>query len=163
MADHHAPREQMRPVLASLLAFAALGTSACSDPFGGAGHISKKIGDMARDSNVSTIEVARLTSFGWDHMHFFKPGASKQEVCDFIGADKRVCDQIVRDESREGVSMTIAFSLKHRMTHVELHLLENGRFNIRPTAEGVEKSAAVFAVHRETAPDGKTVIALEQK
>ncbi|MGY4828188.1 hypothetical protein ACVNIS_06400 [Sphaerotilaceae bacterium SBD11-9] len=133
------------------------------DLVNGAGHISQRIGETAKDPSASEVDIGKLTTFGWDRMYLFKPGTPKKKVCEFIEANEKYCDQVVRQESKEGESMTIAFSLANQITHIELHLLENGRFDMNPDDKGIEKSLAVFKIRRETDPNGKTMVYLSPK
>ena len=153
----------MRRSSYTLLFAAAMLLLACSELMGGVGPISKRIGEKAREPTTSEVDLGKLTTFGWDRVYFFKSGAPKKEICDFIQADEKECPRIVRHESVAGESMTLVFSLRDSLTHVELHLLENGRFDVTQTKDGLPRENAVFKIRREIAADGKSVYWLEPK
>ena len=69
---------------------------ACSEVANGPGMISQSIGDIVRDPSAREVDLAKLTSFGWDRFVVFKPGTTREEICDFIGAGRNHCGRIVR-------------------------------------------------------------------
>ena len=129
--------------------------SGCNELTGGPGHISQRIGEVANDPAAKEVDLAKLTTFGWDRLHLFKPGTPKKEICAFIGASDGLCEQVIRHQSVAGESMTLVFSLKDQLTHAELHALSNGRFNVAPDKDGIPKESCVFKIRREPATDGK--------
>jgi hypothetical protein len=147
----------------TLLLATAMVLFGCGELMGGAGPISKRIGELARETTAKEVDLGKLTTFGWDKVYFFKSGAPKKEVCEFIQADERECPRIVRHESIAGESMTLVFSLRDSLTHVELHLLENGKFDITPTKDGLPREKAIFKIRREIGAEGKSVYWLEPK
>ncbi len=140
----------MKTLFATLATvIAALLLVACGEIAGGVGQISQKIGEQVSDPSVKEIELAKLTSFGWDKVYFFKPGTSRKDICAFIGARPGQCERVIRYEAVAPDSMALVFGLGSQLTHVELHSLANGRFDLASTGEGLAKEACVFRVRRE--------------
>lgn len=54
---------------------------ACSELGNGTGQVSQRIGDLARQPGTRQIDLAQLTSFGWDRFFVFKPGTTRAEIC----------------------------------------------------------------------------------
>ena len=141
----------------------SLAVGGCGETSAGAGQISQRIGEVASDPAVREVDLGKLTTFGWDRVYFFKPGTPRKEVCVFIAARDGLCERVIRHQSVAGESMTIVFSLKNQLTHVELHSLANGRFDIEPSRAGLPREASVFKVRREPSTDGKAILWLEPK
>jgi hypothetical protein len=141
----------------------SLSAVACGELSSGAGQISQRIGEAASDPSVKEVDLGKLTTFGWDRVYFFKPGTPRKEVCVFIAARDGLCERVIRHQSVAGESMTIVFALKNQLTHVELHSLSNGRFDVTPTEAGMPREASVFKVRREPSTDGKAILWLEPK
>ena len=80
------------PLLIALL----VGLAACSEATNGTGMISQRIGELAHDPGARELDLAKLTSFGWDRFYFFKPGTSREDICKFIGANRSNCGRIIR-------------------------------------------------------------------
>ena len=118
----------------------ALVAGGCSELTGGAGQISQRIGEVTSDPAAQEVDLAKLTTFGWDRLYLFKPGTPKKEICAFIGTDGAFCDQVIRHESVAGESMTLVFGLKDELTHAELHAFTNGRFDVRRVKKGFPRS-----------------------
>ncbi|TDP06332.1 hypothetical protein DFR39_1095 [Roseateles asaccharophilus] len=55
------------------------------------------------------------------------------------------------------------FGLHGQLTHIELHALANGQFDMQIPPEGFPKSNAVFRVRRSTTGAGQDAIFLEPK
>jgi hypothetical protein len=128
--------------------FLLLLLAACSELGNGTGQISQRIGELARNPETKQIRLAELTTFGWDHFFIFKPGTKREEICEFIGADRSNCGRVIRYESVPQTHVTLVFGLGRQLTHTELHALANGRFDLPPTKEGYSKESAIFKVRR---------------
>lgn len=143
-----------------LLAVAAVAwlVAACGEFGGGTGQISQNIGAITKDPKATEVDLPKLTSFGWDRFHFFRAGTTREEVCKFIGADQNSCGRIVRYPTVPPGSMALLFSLNGRLTHIELHALENGQFNLSPGEDGHPRSASVFKIRRSPSGTGQDAI-----
>lgn len=122
--------------------------AACSEMGNDTGQISQRIGDLVHKPETKEVRLASLTSFGWDRFFVFKPGAKREEICDFIGAKRSICGRIVRYEAVPLTHVALVFSLGRQLTHTELHALANGRFNLTPSEGGYPKESAIFKVRR---------------
>ena len=131
------------------LGLLVLGAAACSEVANGPGMISQRIGDIVRDPAATEVDMRKLTSFGWDRFVLFEPGTPREQICDFIGAKRPHCGRIVRYLSVPEDCVALAFALDKQLTHIELHALAHGRFDLRPRA-GMPREAAVFRIRRET-------------
>jgi len=149
----------LRPALA--IALVALSV-ACSEATNGTGSISKRIGEVARSPDTREVDLSKLTTFGWDRFYALKPGTTREEVCQFIGAKRNVCGRIIRIERAPADHMYLVFALEDQLTHVELHALENGQFDFSFPKAGQPRSASVFKVRRSLSGSGE-VIWLEPK
>jgi hypothetical protein len=127
-----------------------LALAACSEVANGPGMISQRVGDIVRDPSAREVDLAKLTSFGWDRFVVFKPGTTREEICDFIGAGRNHCGRIVRYTVVPEDCVAIAFALNNKLTHIELHALANGRLDFSTPPRSQPRSAAVFRIHRET-------------
>jgi len=125
---------------------------ACSEVANGPGMISQRIGDLVRDPAAKEVDLGKLTSFGWDRFVVFKPGTKREEICDFIGANRKYCGRIIRYTVVPEDCIALAFALDDRLTHTELHALANGRFEFTSPPAGKPRAASVFRIRRET-PD----------
>lgn len=150
----------MRSSFLLAVAAIALMAAACGELGGGTGQISQKIGAITKDPNATEVDLPKLTSFGWDRFHFFKAGTTREDVCKFIGADQNSCGRIVRYPTVPPGSMALLFSLNGRLTHIELHALENGQFDLSPGDEGHLRSASVFKIRRSPSSTGQDTIRL---
>lgn len=145
-----------------LLAVLVVALGACSEATNGTGGISKHIGAAARDPSASEVDLGKLTSFGWDRFYVFKPGTSREQVCAFIGANRNQCGRIIRvPEPPEGHVFMI-FGLGNQLTHVEMHALANGEFDVDFPDAGISKAAAIFRIRRSTSGNSE-LIRLEPK
>ena len=98
----------LRPALA--IALVALSV-ACSEATNGTGSISKRIGEVARSPDTREVDLSKLTTFGWDRFYALKPGTTREEVCQFIGAKRNVCGRIIRIERAPADHTCTLFSL----------------------------------------------------
>jgi len=135
--------------LCAILAL-CLTLAACSEVANGPGMISQRIGDIVRDPAAKEVDLGKLTSFGWDRFVVFKPGTTREEICDFIGARRPHCGRIVRYTVVPEDCEALAFALNDSLTHIELHALANGRIAFTSPPSGHPRAAAVFRIHRET-------------
>ena len=148
--------------LTSLLVTSAL-VLGCSEAANGTGTISKRIGEVVHAPGATEVDLAKLTTFGWEYFYAFKPGATREEVCKFIDAGRNVCGRIVRIERAPDDHMFLIFGLKGQLTHVELHAVENGEFDMPFTDQVHPRSKSVFRVRRSSSGTGKDAILLEPK
>ncbi len=136
--------------------------AACSEASNGTGSISKSIGAAARYPGASEVNLSKLTSFGWDKFYVFKPGTTREQVCSFIGANRNQCGRIIRVPNAPEGHVFMIFGLGSQLTHVEMHSLENGQFDVNFPDAGLPKAAAVFTVSRSTSGSSE-VIRLQPK
>ena len=149
----------MRSAVLAALAVAIL-TPSCSESVNSTGTISKRIGDAARQPDVNEIDLGSLTTFGWDRVYVFKPAATREEMCRFLGANRNVCGRVIRvDRTPEG-HVAMVFDLRGQVTHFEFHAFNNGRFDASFGENGIPRAAAVFKVRRST---GTNEVWLESK
>lgn len=138
----------MRRVLAAFtLCLAAAG---CSEVANGPGMLSQRLGERVRDPAATEVDLAKLTSFGWDRFVIFKPGTTRDVICNFIGAKRTQCGRIIRYTVVPDDCVALAFALNDQLTHTELHALANGRFDVAPLPGGLRREASVFRIRRET-------------
>ena len=93
-----------------------------------AARCSSRLGREIRDPGVTQIDLASITTFGWDEVFLFEPRTPRASVCAALGVRERYCRLVVRTESVDGEHMTIAFRKQGRVTHAELHRRFNGDF-----------------------------------
>lgn len=129
--------------------------AACSEATNGTGSISKRLGETARAQDE--VDLRKMMTFGWDRFHVLKPGTTRVEVCAFIGADRRHCGRVVRIERAPADHMVLLFSLGGQLTHLELHALANGQFDMTIPPEGFPRDAALFRVRRNATAAGEAL------
>ena len=135
----------------------------CSELFSGTGMISKHIGEVVRTPGSTEVDLAKLTTFGWDKFHVLKPGTTREEVCQLIEAGPDVCGSIVRLEKVPEDHEYLVFGLEGRLTHLELHALENGQFALKSNERGYARARSVFRIRHSQNGSGKDTIHLEPK
>lgn len=140
----------MKAGLTALVATLLLLLSACNATSNSAGQISERIGQVANDPASRQLDLPKLTTFGWDRVHFFKAGTTRDELCRFLNAGRNVCGRVVRYEVVPAEHVALLFTLGEHLTHLELHALSNGVFDVDFNAGGLPRSACVFQV-RHTA------------
>lgn len=138
--------------------------SGCSELGVGTGQISQRIGEVTRDPSSREVDLAKLTSFGWEYFHYFKPGTTREEICAAIGANRNHCGRIIRYERVPATHVALLFGLNGNLTHTELHALENGEFDMPSLKQGGHpRSASVFTIRRSAGASGSGRIFLEPK
>lgn len=133
----------------------------CSELGAGTGQISQRIGQVVQDPSARTVDLGRLTSFGWDRFYFFQPGTRREEICAFILANRNICGRIIRYEVVPADHMALLFSLGGQLTHIELHALAHGRFDVPMSEEGIARERSVFSIHRVSMGTAKDMVLLE--
>jgi hypothetical protein len=123
--------------------------------------ISKRIGEAVREPGAKRIDLTKLTTFGWDYFYISRPGATREEVCKFIGAGRAVCGRIIRIEKAPNDHVYLMFGLNGQLTHIELHALENGRFEMNIDENGHPRSKSVFKIRRSPSGSDKDQFLLE--
>jgi hypothetical protein len=123
---------------------------ACSEARNSTGMISQRIGEAARAPGAKTVDLAKLTTFGWDRVYAFKPGATREEICAFLGANRASCGRVIRVERTPEGHVCMVFDLRGQVTHVEFHALSNGRFDTDFGGGGLPRERAVFTVRHST-------------
>lgn len=134
--------------------------ASCSEATNSTGSISKRIGEAGRTPGAREVEIAKLTTFGWDRMYVFKEGATRDEMCRFLNAPRPVCGRVIRLERTPEDHVAMVFDLRGKVTHFEYHALRNGRFDVSFGENGIPRSATVFRVRHST---GTGEIWLESK
>ena len=137
--------------------------ASCSEMRNDTGIISKRIGEIVHTPGTAEVDLRALPTFGWEYFYVSKPGVTRDEVCKLIGARRNVCGRIVRIEKAPDDHVYLLFGLNGQLTHIELHDLANGRFDMQIPAEGFPKSKAIFRVRRSSSGSGNDTILLEPK
>ena len=150
----------LRWLLPVVLSAALIG---CSEIGSGTGLISQKIGEITRDPSATQVDLAKLTTFGWEYFFYFKPGTSREDICKFIEAKRNVCGRVVRYERVPSDHYALLFGLNGNLTHTELHALANGEFDFEVPQDGIRKSRAVFSIRRNASSNGQDRVFLEPK
>ena len=151
----------LRSLLGTLLVASAV--AACNVAPNSAGQISERIGQIANDPSNKEVDLTKLTSFGWDRLFIFKTGTSRDEICKFLNSNRNTCSRVIRYETVPSDHIAILFVLGYQLTHIELHALSNGEFDVDPGPSGLPKSSCIFKV-RHVASTGATPVAhLEPK
>jgi hypothetical protein len=127
------------------------------------GTIIKRIGEVAHTPGVTEVDLSKLTTFGWEYFYVSKLGVTREEVCKLINAGRNVCGRIVRIEKAPDDHVYLLFGLNGQLTHIELHALSNGHFDMQVGEEGHPKSKSIFKVRRNLSGSGNDVIFLEPK
>ena len=137
--------------------------ASCSEMRNDTGIISKRSGDLVHTPGTTEVDLRTLPTFGWEYFYVSKPGVTREEVCRLIGAGRNVCGRIVRIEKAPDSHVYLIFGLNGQLTHIELHDLANGRFDMQIPAEGFPKSKAVFRVRRSSSCTENDAVLLEPK
>ena len=137
--------------------------SGCSEMRNDTGTISKRIGELVHTPGATEVDLRALPTFGWEYFYVSKPGVTREEVCKLIGAGRNTCGRIVRIEKAPDDHVYLMFGLNGQLTHIELHALANGRFDMQIPTEGFPKSKAIFRVRRSSSGSGNDTILLEPK
>lgn len=138
-------------VSAIVLATAAL-LAACNAAPNSAGQVSERIGLIVNDPSSRELDLSSLTTFGWDRLHLFKAGTTREDVCKFLGAGRNVCGRVVRFETVPADHVATVFTLGSQLTHLELHADANGVFDVESGETGLPKSSCVFRVRHGAGP-----------
>jgi hypothetical protein len=150
----------MRSTVVALLCALSFG---CSEMRNDTGTISKRIGEVVHTPGVAEVDLGKLTTFGWEYFYASKPGITREEVCKLIGSGRNVCGRIVRIEKAPEDHVYLIFGLNGKLTHIELHALANGQFDMQFPENGFPRSKAVFKVRRSSTGSGTDAILLEPK
>jgi len=137
----------------------ALILSACNAAPNSAGQISERIGQAANDPSTKELDLSKLMSFGWDRLHLFKAGTTKEEICRFLNAGRNTCGRVVRYEVVPADHVAMLFTLGDRLTHLELHAMANGVLDVNVPEGGLPREACRFAV-RHVASTGTVPVAV---
>jgi hypothetical protein len=151
------------PRYSTVLLLLAIGATSCSETRNSTGMISQRIGQAVHADRVQELDLTKLTTFGWAYFYAFKPGTAREEICKFIGAGRNTCGRIIRIERAPDDHMFMIFGLNGQLTHVELHAVENGIFDIEFTDGGYPRERSVFKVRRSSSSSGKDSVHLEPR
>ena len=135
----------------------------CSEATNSTGMISKKIGEIVHTPGAKELDLSKLTSFGWDYFLATPPGISREEVCKLINASRNNCGRIIRIERAPEDHVYLLFGKAGNLTHVELHALSNGVFEVEFTDGGFPKGKSVFLIRRSYTGRERDAIRLEAK
>jgi hypothetical protein len=147
----------------ALIAIISIGNLGCSEATNGTGMISQRIGEIARTPGTNEVDLSKLTTFGWEYFYALPPGSTRDDVCNFIRAGRNVCGRIVRIEKAPSDHMYLLFGLNGQLTHIELHAVENGQFDMQFPDGGQPRQKAVFKIRRSSTTGGKEAIILEPR
>lgn len=153
----------MRLLPITFLAVTCVLLLGCSELLNGTGMISKRIGEVVRTPGSTEVDLAKLTTFGWDSFQVLKPGTSREEVCHLIEIRPEGCDSLVRVEKVPDDHMYLVFALGNRFTHLELHALANGQFALQANGASFSRTRSVFKIRRSSNGSGKDTIQLDPK
>ena len=120
-------------------------------------------GPVAAEPAVWVIKDADSTIYLMGTVHVLKPGTTREEVCQLIEAGPDVCGSIVRIEKVPEDHEYLVFGLEGRLTHLELHALENGQFALKSNERGYARARSVFRIRHSQNGSGKDTIHLEPK
>lgn len=136
---------------------------ACSELGAGTGQISQRIGDITRDPAAHEVDLAKLTSFGWDRVYRFEPGSTREAICEFIQAGRNICGRIIRYPVVPADHQALVFALGPQLTHVELHALAHGRMELgdEHARNGLPKTQATLRIRRLSLGSAQEQIVLE--
>lgn len=146
-----------------LVVVLSLALAACSEATNGPGMISQRIGEAARNPDTKEIDLSKLTTFGWDRFYLFKAGTPREDICKFMPASWTNCGRVIRYQAVPEGSVTMLFAMNGRLTHTELHDLENGLFDFLPKEDGYAKEGLVFRVRRNPSSHGNDSILLDPR
>lgn len=134
----------------SALLLSSLLLMACSELGAGTGQISQRIGEITRAPSAQQVDLARLTSFGWDRVYRFEPGSTRDAICEFIQAGRNICSRVIRYPAVPADHQALVFALGPQLTHVELHALAHGRLELgdEHARNGLPKTQAKLRIHR---------------
>jgi hypothetical protein len=153
-------QDRMRFAVVVLLSVFSFG---CSEMRNDTGTISKRIGEVVHTPGSGEVDLSKLTTFGWEYFYASRPGITREEVCKFIGAGRNTCGRIVRIEKAPEDHVYLIFGLNGKLTHIELHALSNGQFDMQFPKNGFPRAKAVFKVRRSSTGSGTDAILLEPK
>jgi hypothetical protein len=145
----------------SIFLVACAVVAGCSEATNGTGMISKRIGEAVRQPGATQIDLTKLTTFGWEYFYISKPGATREEICKFIGAGRATCGRIVRIDKAPDDHVYLMFGLNGQLTHIELHALDNARFDMNIDENGHPRSKSVFKIRRSLSGSGNDQFLLE--
>jgi hypothetical protein len=135
----------------------------CSEMLNSTGTISKRIGEVVHTPGATEVDLGKLTTFGWEYFYVSRPGVTREEVCKLINAGRNVCGRIVRIEKAPDDHVYLLFGLNGQLTHIELHALANGHFDMQVGEEGHPRARSVFKVRRNLSGSGNDTVFLEPK
>lgn len=137
--------------------------SSCSELGAGTGQISQRIGEITRDPSERQVDLARLTSFGWDRVYQFGPGSTREAICNFIQAGRNICGRVIRYPAVPADHQALIFALGPQLTHVELHALAHGRLDLgdEHASSGLPKTLARLRIRRLHLGSAQEQIVLE--
>jgi hypothetical protein len=142
-----------------LILAAAWVLAACNMAPNSAGQISERIGLVANDPSTKELDLTRLMTFGWDRLHLFKAGTTREALCAFLNAGRNACGRVVRYEVVPADHVAMLFTLGDQLTHLELHALANGVLDVSSPPGGLPREACVFTV-RHVASTGTAPVAM---
>ncbi len=137
--------------------------SGCSEMRNGTGMVSQRLGEAVREPGAREVDLGKLTSFGWAYVHVSRPGVTREEMCAWIRAKRNDCGRIIRIEKAPDDHVYLLFGQRGRLTHVELHALSNGMFDMEVPEGGLPRERAVFRIRRGAGPEGRETVWLEPR
>jgi len=140
---------------------AAVAACACSELGNGAGQMSQRIGLVTHDPAATQLDLPKLTSFGWEYFYFFKAGTGRDQICEFIEANRTNCGRVIRYEAVPEGFVALFFGFNGQLTHTELHNLANGEFDFDVPDNGFPKEKSVFTIRRASTDTKQDRILLE--
>jgi len=136
---------------------------ACSEVRNSTGMVSKRIGEVVHSPGAVELDLRKLTSFGWEYFYATKPGLSREEVCELINAGRSTCGRIIRIGKAPDDHVYLLFGQAGNLTHVELHAVKNGVFDVQFIDGGYPKDKAVFRIRRSPSSGEADSVLLEPK
>lgn len=110
-----------------LLYLALISLLGCSGP-NQPGPVSKELHNKLRIEESHDVDLAKLTTFGWDELFMYGPYMLRTEICKQLGISESDCRKQVRAESSDDGEMVLIFRKHGKIVHTELHFRINGDF-----------------------------------
>lgn len=134
----------MRTLLTILL---VLSLSCCGDVYRylKSGEVGWALKKELRDNKSARVEIAKLTRFEWDELFLFGPYQPTHEICKHLELSENECKTVITEKSTDDGEMLMAFRLKGKVVHTEMHIRWHGDFTPIPD-KPFTPNTAIFSV-----------------
>lgn len=135
--------QQIAPLFSMLVL--ALSMSACQrntelDP------LSVKIAEQVRMSENTKVNLAALTDFAWDKVHFYSPKQTRDEICADLKWEEAECKAQVEDRVISESFQYLIFTQSSKVVKVVRHKRFFGDFN-PPPKTAVNRNRSEFKIY----------------